>query len=245
MRAKKYMDGGTVKKSFFEEMEDLGNVGKLSSMGRGMSKAEAAEETGRSQARAASGRAAARGDSEPAPVPASTQTFGQAFRAARGRGDRTFEWRGRRYTTEMASAPSQRSVQAPSRQEIINTAEDLQRQREREERVRAAEYPSDAVSRLAQREQAPRREPPRVYTPDAGPEGVEGAMPPASSPNRRPRGPESNLMRTLRRAVHGEERAREMEARGYAKGGHVKKMASGGTCRGMGKATRGGDYKFR
>ena len=180
MRAKKYMDGGTVKKSFFEEMEDLGNVGKLSSMGRGMSKAEAAEETGRSQARAALGRAAARGDSEPAPapapVPASTQTFGQAFRAARSRGDRTFEWRGRRYTTEMASAPSRRSVQAHVGQEVIpDAAEELRRHREREQRVRAAE-------------QVPR---------------------------------------------------------GFAKGGHVKKMASGGTCRGMGKATRGGDYKVR
>lgn len=222
MRAKKYMDGGTVKKSFFEEMEDLGNVGKLSSMGRGMSKAEAAEETGRSQARAALGRAAARGDSEPAPapapVPASTQTFGQAFRAARSRGDRTFEWRGRRYTTEMASAPSRRSVQAHVGQEVIpDAAEDLRRHREREQRVRAAEQVPQSGTTL------------------------DGEAP----STRTPRGPESNLMRTLRRAVHGEERAREMEARGYAKGGHVKKMASGGTCRGMGKATRGGDYKVR
>ena len=226
MRAKKYMDGGTVKKSFFEEMEDLGNVGKLSSMGRGMSKAEAAEETGRSQARAASGRAAARGDSEPAPAPASTQTFGQAFRAARSRGDRTFEWRGRRYTTEMASAP-----------------------------------------------QTPRREPPlvrarparRAYVPDAGFEGVEGAMPPASSPNRRltpeeraaaasgGMSEEDALESARRGSMTNLPRARPVPQSGstlggvtlFQRGGSIKKMASGGTCRGMGKATRGGDYKVR
>lgn len=77
-------------------------------------------------------------------------------------------------------------------------------------------------------------------------EDIVGASRATAAPfTRIPRGRESNLMRTLRRAIHGEERAREMEARGYAKGGHVKKMASGGTCRGMGMATRGGDYKVR
>lgn len=58
----------------------------------------------------------------------------------------------------------------------------------------------------------------------------------------RPREPE--VMRILRRAVHGEERAREMEAQGYAKGGKVK-MAGGGSCRGMGAAQRGGKYSVR
>lgn len=71
----------------------------------------------------------------------------------------------------------------------------------------------------------------------------------AGAPSRRigrGRENESALMRRLRRAVHGEDYAREIESQNlYAKGGSVKKMASGGTCRGMGKATRGGDYKFR
>jgi hypothetical protein len=40
---------------------------------------------------------------------------------------------------------------------------------------------------------------------------------------------------------------RYLPAEPYAKGGPIptKKLAGGGTCRGMGKATRGGDYKFR
>ena len=59
-----------------------------------------------------------------------------------------------------------------------------------------------------------------------------------------PRAREPEVMRILRRAVHGEERAREMEARGYAKGGKVK-MAGGGSCRGMGAATRGGKYTIK
>lgn len=94
---------------------------------------------------------------------------------------------------------------------------------------------------------APRiRRAPTVQGGGMSEEDIVGASRATAAPfTRIPRGPESNLMRTLRRAVHGEERAREMEARGYAKGGHVKKMASGGTCRGMGKATRGGDYKVR
>lgn len=37
----------------------------------------------------------------------------------------------------------------------------------------------------------------------------------------------------------------EMEAAaGMKKGGKVKKMAKGGTCRGMGAATRGGKYRM-
>lgn len=175
MKAKRYADGGTVKRSYFEEIEDLGNVGKLSSMGRGMSMAEAAQETGRSQAQAARGRAAARGESEQAPAAPSTaprQSFAQAFRAARGRGDRTFEWRGRRYTTETA----------PARPRGTSTAG---------------------------AEQSPRL----GTTPGAEP--IDVVL------------------------------SRERVPRGFAKGGHVKKMASGGTCRGMGKATRGGDYKVR
>lgn len=59
-----------------------------------------------------------------------------------------------------------------------------------------------------------------------------------------PRAREPEVMRILRRAVHGEERAREMEARGYAKGGKVK-MAGGGSCRGMGAATKGGKYTIK
>lgn len=61
-----------------------------------------------------------------------------------------------------------------------------------------------------------------------------------------PRAREPEVMRTLRRAVHGEERAREMEAEGYkAKGGSVQKYAKGGSCRGMGAATKGGKYTIK
>jgi hypothetical protein len=60
---------------------------------------------------------------------------------------------------------------------------------------------------------------------------------------RNPRRPEPEVMRNLRRAVHGADYARERESN-YAKGGGVK-MASGGTCRGMGAATKGGKYTIK
>jgi len=61
-----------------------------------------------------------------------------------------------------------------------------------------------------------------------------------------PRARESEVMRNLRRAVHGEERARQMESEGYkAKGGSVQKYAKGGSCRGMGAAQRGGKYTIK
>jgi len=66
----------------------------------------------------------------------------------------------------------------------------------------------------------------------------------SSARMRNPRPVEPEVMRNLRRAIHGEERAREMEAGGYAKGGGVK-MAGGGSCRGMGAATRGGKYSIK
>lgn len=37
-------------------------------------------------------------------------TFGQAFKAARSGGDKTFTWRGKKYTTEMASDKPKASV---------------------------------------------------------------------------------------------------------------------------------------
>ena len=213
MKAKRYADGGTVKRSYFEEMEDLGNVGKLSSMGRGMSKAEAAQETGRSQAQAARGRAAARGESEQAPAAPSTapgQSFAQAFRAARGRGDRTFEWRGRRYTTEMASAPRRF---APPREP---SAEE-----------REAEQPADLY--------ATRFAPPREMS--AAEREAEQPARLYANPRSAPQSRSTYTGTGPRPALGGVSL--------NAKGGHIKKMASGGTCRGMGKATRGGDYKVR
>lgn len=48
-----------------------------------------------------------------------------------------------------------------------------------------------------------------------------------------------------RAAERGDMTRSEMEAAaGMKKGGKVKKMAKGGTCRGMGAATRGGKYRM-
>jgi len=222
-KMKKYADGGTVKRSFFDEINDLGNVGRLSSMGRGMSRAEAAEETGRSQARAAMGRAAARGEPEIA-EDTSRETAREIARETRmavpGMGAEAGPARAPSRSVTRASLPPRRRAARPALPEPMGMQ-------------------------------------PRGMTPEERAQGYGGGMSEedivrasratAAPFTRIPRGRESNTMRTLRRAVHGEERAREMEARGYAKGGPIptKKMAGGGTCRGMGKATRGSDYKFR
>lgn len=122
---------------------------------------------------------------------------------------------------------------------------------EANQRVTTAPVQAAPIRRRRSRPPPPAR-PPTVEGPPARLPTVEGggmeASRAADAPSRRTgRGRESEpqIMRILRRAVHGEEGARAIEARGYAKGGSVKKMASGGTCRGMGKATRGGNYKFR
>ena len=46
------------------------------------------------------------GTGEYAPEPAKTQTFKEAFASARRAGDKTFEWNGKKYTTEMAPKKS-------------------------------------------------------------------------------------------------------------------------------------------
>lgn len=52
----------------------------------------------------------------PAPAPARAQTFKEAFASARRAGDRTFEWQGKKYTTEMAGAkkPAAPAASAPA-----------------------------------------------------------------------------------------------------------------------------------
>lgn len=46
------------------------------------------------------------------PSPGKSQTFKEAFAAARGAGNKTFEWQGKRYTTEMAGAKKAASAPA-------------------------------------------------------------------------------------------------------------------------------------
>lgn len=51
-------------------------------------------------------------------APAKATSFGDAFKSARGRGDKTFEYMGKKYTTEMAGgkkAPAAASTPAPAR----------------------------------------------------------------------------------------------------------------------------------
>ena len=59
--------------------------------------------------------ASAKTSSIRAPV-AQAKTFGGAFRSARGAGDKTFEWNGKKYTTDLASSapkPAARAAAAP------------------------------------------------------------------------------------------------------------------------------------
>lgn len=78
----------------------------------------------------------------------------------------------------------------------------------------------------------------------AAPISPDVSQPPGGSAGSgRRRRQEPEVMRNLRRAVHGADYARELESR-YAKGGGVK-MAGGGTCRGMGAATKGGKYTIK
>ena len=78
----------------------------------------------------------------------------------------------------------------------------------------------------------------------AAPISPDVSQPPGGSAGSgRRRRQEPEVMRNLRRAVHGADYARELESR-YAKGGGVK-MAGGGSCRGMGAATKGGKYTIK
>jgi hypothetical protein len=43
------------------------------------------------------------------------QTFGEAFKSARSAGDKTFMWRGKKYTTEMAGGTKRSSAPVPGR----------------------------------------------------------------------------------------------------------------------------------
>lgn len=79
-------------------------------------------------------------------------------------------------------------------------------------------------------------------------------MLPTRKPKRRsrpmpppPRPSDTDVMRTMVSDMQREERVRkaEMPSDLYAKGGKVAKYASGGSCRGMGAATRGGNYKIK
>lgn len=65
------------------------------------------------------------GDSEPSSITVKPQSFKEAFRSARSGGAKTFEWRGKKYTTELAPSskpapavpgrPRGESVGAPAR----------------------------------------------------------------------------------------------------------------------------------
>jgi hypothetical protein len=52
-------------------------------------------------------------EAEKEPAPARAQTFKEAFAGARGAGKKTFEWQGKRYTTELA-APKKAADPAPA-----------------------------------------------------------------------------------------------------------------------------------
>lgn len=200
------------------------------------------------------------------------QTFGQAFREARRRGDQSFTWQGRRYTTEMARTSPEREpplVRAP-RGPARTRSPDMESRRPPSGEIGLPNNPPprspDTESRRSSgegdlpRNQAPPREP-RDMSPFERALGSQGGMSEedivratrASQARMRTPEPirESAFMRNLRRGIMGPEYAAEAETRAsrgytprYAKGGTVKK-AQGGTCRGMGAATRGGNYKFR
>jgi hypothetical protein len=160
--------------------------------------------------------------------------------------------------------PSDQAVTGPARSRIPRPMSDAEREAEQPDlsprpRISARAEPSSrsefmpeprSSSDYTPEPMSPGFRPPSYRAPGSGTGGMSEAdimraSRAAQAPySRSPRAPESEVMRTLRRAIHGDERAREMEARGYAKGGSVK-MAGGGSCRGMGAATRGGKYKIK
>lgn len=265
MKKTKYADGGTVKRSFFDEINDLGNVGRLSSMGRGMSRAEAAEETGRSQARAAMGRAAARGEPEIA-EDTSRETARETRRSVPGMGAETPARTPSRTATRAAPSP---------RRESSSQEPPLVRAPRGPARRPAGPPPSNAELPRNFVPPGPPQErpfegpglsvtpPPRpTFEPSSPSNAGLPSNPPPGRPRRRhrpmreeeglptnppPPGPPLGRYAPLPgiRGMLGGRRYIPEEP--YAKGGSTstKKLAGGGTCRGMGKATRGGDYKFR
>ncbi len=64
-------------------------------------------------------------------APAKAASFGEAFKSARGRGDKTFEYMGKKYTTEMAGgkkAPAAASTPAPARSpRMADTGDETER----------------------------------------------------------------------------------------------------------------------
>ena len=76
------------------------------------------------------------------------KTFKQAFAAARGAGDKTFEWNGKKYTTEMASGASKPTTKTSSSDETARLAK----------RYPAYKAPvADETARLAKRYPSPVR----------------------------------------------------------------------------------------
>ena len=77
------------------------------------------------------------------------KTFKQAFAAARGAGDKTFEWNGKKYTTEMASGASKAA--APAKAAATTTPAPAKRKYE-------YETPFDRMNRENREREATRKE---------------------------------------------------------------------------------------
>lgn len=60
----------------------------------------------------------------------------------------------------------------------------------------------------------------------------------------KPKSDTEKMSEIVRDMTHEERRA-EANQMGFSSGGKVAKYAKGGSCRGMGSATKGGDYKIK
>lgn len=162
------------------------------------------------------------------------QTFGQAFKAARTAGDKTFMWRGKKYTTEMAgeakpAAKAAAPAPAAQRVEVVG-------KRAKAEPTKADEDQYSGRARLTQRYGT--AEARQNVKPDIKAEDIASAKKAGEERRARDREnlftPLKNTMKRIGARVGSQETRERLKAEGYAKGGSVR----GGGCEQRGK-TRG------
>lgn len=110
-KGRRFDEGGYTEDSEALADEDYGDNTTREerlAMVRSPRKAAADEETSPSRATQAEVRKVDNASEAP-----TKQSFKEAFAAARKGGGKTFEWNGKKYTTEMASAPSKAAAKAP------------------------------------------------------------------------------------------------------------------------------------
>lgn len=163
------------------------------------------------------------------------ETFGEAFKRNRARGEKTFEWNGKKYTTETKedvakkSAPDESSAETARLRQVPKASSAEMERRTKREKEQAVESvnPEDyvgigavakALPKLAARAAA-------KTAPKAASKRVEPSM---ASPKRTPKDAD-------------EARFADEGNPNFKRGGKVKKMASGGSAskRADGCAIRG------